>query len=237
MGHEAIHDAGLTVKANAKTAAHPAGAAITPDQKGAAHLLGLSFRRAKRRRYPVPVLRQMLKGHSPARLDARLGLKAALQHRLDLHLRDPHGRFTRHAAVIVLADQASPLRHTGIAEAAQFMPRQGCNPGDIEIVALRHRNCPKLIRQTQAAKQLHAANVGDVHLRMARGGGIALHQHAVDLAASQVARKCHADRTTARDQNRDLLHASQYRPTICPCKLSVDFRPDRRPMWGPPVRI
>jgi hypothetical protein len=42
---------------------------------------------------------------------------------------------------------------------------------------------------------------------MARGGGIALHQHAVDLAASQVARKCHADWTAAHDEDRDLLHA------------------------------
>jgi hypothetical protein len=42
---------------------------------------------------------------------------------------------------------------------------------------------------------------------MVCGGGIALHQHAVDLAASQVARKCHADWTAAYDKDWDLLHA------------------------------
>jgi len=36
---------------------------------------------------------------------------------------------------------------------------------------------------------------------------IAFHQHAVDLAASQVARKCHADWTAANDEDRHLLHA------------------------------
>jgi hypothetical protein len=137
----------------------------------------------------------------------------ALQHRFDLDLRDPHRRLTRHAAVVALADQAPPLRNARIAEAMQLMTAQRRDPGNVEIVVLRHRNGAQRIDQPEPPEQLHAAGVGDVHLGIMRGAGVALDQHAGDAASRQLAGQRHADGTAAGNEHGNGFHGPARRRT------------------------
>src|SRR5262249_34554473 len=157
--------------------------------------------------HSVRVLRQIVESNAPTRLHTGLALDGPLQHRLDFHLGDPHRWLPRHAPVIRLADNASPFGHARVAEAMEFVARERCDPGDVEIVALRHRYRSELVHQPKPAKQLHAANICDVHLRVARGGGIAFHQHAGDAPPRQIACRRHADGATASNEDRNLVHA------------------------------
>ena len=131
---------------------------------------------------------------------------ASLQHRLDHHLADPHGGLARLGAVVPGADLGALLDDGGIAEAMQLAARQRRDPGDVEIVLLRHRHGAQLVGQAEPPEQLHRAAVGDVHLGMPRGRGVALDQQAAHAERGQRARQRHADRTAARDEDRNVLH-------------------------------
>jgi hypothetical protein len=63
------------------------------------------------------------------------------------------------------------------------MPGQRCHPGNIEIIVFGHRDRTQRTDQLQPPEKLHASRVGDVHLWVTRGGGVALHQHALDAAS------------------------------------------------------
>ena len=196
MGHR-----GAAFQADAELVAHDAGAAVAAGEEVAADLLGgAGLDRTQRGGHAIGVLLEVLEGHAPARVDQRMIEDGGLQHRLDHHLADAHGGLARLGAVVPGEDLGTLFDNAGITEAVQLTARQRRDPGDIEVVLLRHRDGAQLVDQAEPAEQLHRAAVGDVHLGMPRGRGVALDQQTADAERRQDARQGHADRPAAGDQ-------------------------------------
>ena len=70
----------------------------------------------------------------------------------------------------------------------------------------RHGVGAHLVGDAQPPEVLHAAPIGNVHLRMTRGGGIAFHQERCDAAMLELVSEHEAHRSSARDQHRRLDH-------------------------------
>ena len=150
---------------------------------------------------PCASLPEILEGRAPARVDQRIVQDGVAQHRLDHDLADPHRRLARLGAVVALQYLRTLLDDAGIAETMQLAARKGGDPRDVEVVLLRHGDSAQLLRHAQPAEQLHRAAVGDVHLGMARGRGIALDQQAAHAERGERAGQRHADGAAARDQD------------------------------------
>ena len=207
MRQEALLHARLAFEADAEALADAARAAIATGQIAAADLLSRAVRRPQCRGHALLVLRDVFQLDAPSRLDHRRALHRALQHRLDLDLRNSHRRLARHGAVVAIGNKSPPVGDARIAEPVQLVAGQAGDPGHVEIAQLRHGDGAQRIYHAKPAEKLHAARIGDVHLRMSRGGRVAFHQQAGDAAPRQLARERHADGPAARDQNRDLLHS------------------------------
>ena len=208
MDHEAVRDLGAALQPDAELLAHEARAAVAAGEEVAAHGLGRAgLHGAQRRGDARLVLLEILEGHAPARVDQRVVEDGVAQHRLDHHLAHPHRRLARLGAVVACQDLGALLDDAGIAEAVQLAAGQRGDPRDVEVVLLRHGDGAQLVGHAQPAEQLHRAAVGDVHLGMPRGRGIALDQQAAHAERGERAGERHADRPAAGDQDGDVNHA------------------------------
>jgi hypothetical protein len=75
-------------------------------------------------------------------------------------------------------------------------------PKHIERPISGNTNCAQLICHAQAAKQLHAATIRQVHFGMFSGAGISLEQYAPDCVVGQLESQRHSDRAAAGDDDR-----------------------------------
>ena len=179
VDHVAMCDLGFALEADAQPVADDAGAAVAAGEEIAAHFLrraGLGH--AQGTGDAGLVLHETLERRAPARLDQRMVDDGRLQHRLDHHLAHPHGGLAGLRAVILPQDLGTLFGDAGILEAMQFAASQRRDPRDVEIVLLRHGDGAQLVGDADTPEQLHRAAVGDVHLRVPRGRGIALDQQA-----------------------------------------------------------
>ncbi len=207
---------GAAFQSDAELLAHDAGAAVATGEEVAAH----RFRRAALDRAQGGgdarlVLHEILEFRAPARIDHgrlfSIGQYRVAQHGFDHDLAHPHGGLARLRAVVAQKDLGAFLDDAGIAEAVQLSAGQRSDPRDVEVVLFRHGDGAQLVQKAEPAEQLHRAAVGDVHLGMPRGRGIALDQQAAHAERGERAGERHADRPAARDQDLR-LHAERGPP-------------------------
>ena len=129
----------------------------------------------------------------------------------DHHLGDPHRGFQRLGAVIAFADLGAALLDGGIDETGQLPAGQTGDPRNIERVVFGHGHGAKVLSHSKPSVQLHAPAVGDVHLWMAGGVGIALDHDRVDPVVLQLERQCEPDRAPAGNQDRSLFGGRRLR--------------------------
>src|SRR5271170_6098920 len=83
---------------------------------------------------------QIFEGDTESHVDPRLCLDRLLENRLDCGLRHAHRRLNRLRAVIALPNELHRVVDARIPKPMEFVPRQGRNPGDVEIARWRDRN-------------------------------------------------------------------------------------------------
>ncbi|MNS74893.1 hypothetical protein D3C72_1083820 [compost metagenome] len=233
MRHEPLHDRRLPVQRGAQLLAHSAATSVATDKILASHCLQLPVGLTPQRDGHAVISKFVgLESHTPVGIDQRLGKNRVLQHRLNLDLRDTHWGLGRESAIIDLRNAATPLCHARVAKAMQLMTCHARHPRDIEIVVDINRHLTKCVRETKLRKQLHAAPVGDIHLRVPRGCLIALHKHACNAETRKGQGKCHAHRATARNQYRSRFHGTRRlhrdRCSHSACRIFKIIRPQER---------
>ena len=214
MDHVAVRHRGAAVEGDAQKLAHAAGAAVAAGKEVAAHLLGRpGLHRAQGRDDAGLVLLEILQGDTPAGIDQRMAADGIAQHGLDHHLAHAHGGLARLGPVVAGQDLRALVRDARIAEAMELaaarLAGQRRDPGDVEVVLLQHSHRAQPPGHAQAAKQLHRAAVGDVHLGMARRRRMTLDQQAAHTMERQRAGERHAHRPAARDQDGDSVMLSE----------------------------
>ena len=107
-----------------------------------------------------------------------------------------------------------------VAKAMQFVAGQRRDPRHVERVVLVDRGGAQRVRKPGLAKQLHAAAVGDVHLRMDGRRAVSLDQDRSDALLRQIDGERHSDRSAAGDENRRKLHPGRPAKSLQAERLS-----------------
>ena len=219
MDHVAVCHGGAAFERDAQSLAHAAGAAVAAGEEIASHPLGgAGLLAAQRDGDARIVLLEILERDTPPCVDQRMIDDGIAQHRLDHHLAHPHGGLARLGAVVAGKDFGALLCHAGIAEAVEFaascFPCERRDPGDVEVVLLRHGHGAQPVGDAKTAEQLHGAAVGDVHLGVPRRRGMTLDQQGTHAERSQRASHGHADRPASRDQDGNVLHVRRVWPRL-----------------------
>ncbi len=194
------------MQCDAQRLAHRTRRAVATDQVSRSQAMLAAVEVDNARRHAVGVLRQVVETPAGTHGDERILLAQAFKPRLEDRLRAALVGHLRHRAIVASADALAPVIDRRQRPAREAAARQSGREQHVERVPRWHADFAQSFFKAESAQQLHAAAVGDVHLRPACRIEIALDDGGAHAVMCEFLGKHQADRAGAGDENGCVGH-------------------------------